>query len=169
MKGRRFPRLNNFRILIFVGFQNSAIKRFKGNFNKNNPRYLHENLYCFSSNLKYKLTPMLSNQLSQLNEIQRYNLLISLALNVQTRANHFETHTPTDALIDLRNHYFLTHDEQLFQVVQSLNTLTQLEVLNLLIDLANQLKGSAIQKAFSVYTIPTVEKKTAVYLKKSVL
>ncbi|MEB3281943.1 MAG: hypothetical protein VKK42_23780 [Lyngbya sp.] len=112
---------------------------------------------------------MLNNQLSELNENQRYNLLISLALNIQTRANHFETHTPTDALIDLRNHYFLTHDEQLDQVVQSLNTLTQLEVLNLLIDLANQLRATVIQEAFSVYTIPTVEKKTAVYLKKSVL
>ncbi|MEA5522917.1 hypothetical protein, partial [Limnoraphis robusta] len=76
-------------------------------------------------------------EFSKLTEKQLYNLLISFALNVQTRANHFETHTPTDALIDLRNHYFLTHDEQLFQVVQSLNTLTQLEVLNLLIDLAN--------------------------------
>ncbi len=112
---------------------------------------------------------MLNNQLSQLNEIQRYNLLVSLALNVQTRANHFETHTPTDALIDLRNHYFLTCDEQLFKVVQSLNTLTQLEVLNLLIDLANQLRATVIQEAFSAYTIPTVEKKTAVYVEEPVL
>jgi hypothetical protein len=107
-------------------------------------------------------------EFSKLTEKQLYNLLISLALNVQTRANHFETHTPTDALIDLRNHYFLTCDEQLYQAVQSVNTLTQLEVLNLLIDLANQLKGSAIQKAFSAYTIPTIEKKIA-YLEESVL
>jgi hypothetical protein len=114
-----------------------------------------------------ELSPMI--EFSKLTEKQLYNLLISLALNVQTRANHFETHTPTDALIDLRNHYFLTCDEQLYQAVQSVNNLTQIEALNLLIDLANQLKGSAIQKAFSAYTIPTVEKKTAVYLKKCVL
>ena len=108
-------------------------------------------------------------EFSKLTEKQLYNLLVSLALNVQTRANHFETHTPTDAFIDLRTHYFIPPDEQVYRILQSLDNLSKIELLNLLIDLANQLKASAIQNAFSAYAIPTVEKKTAACLKEPVL
>jgi len=87
-------------------------------------------------------------EIHHLNQQQRYNLILSLALNIQTRANHFDTHTPLDALVDLRTHYFLTCNSEFYQVVESLNHLTQLEALNLLIDLANELKATAIKEAF---------------------
>ncbi|MGB3189696.1 MAG: hypothetical protein WBB43_09770 [Limnoraphis sp.] len=87
-------------------------------------------------------------EFSKLTEKQRYNLILSLALNIQTRANHFDTHTPLDALVDLRTHYFITCNSEFYAIVESLNHLTQLETLNLLIDLANELKATAIQEAF---------------------
>ena len=95
---------------------------------------------------------MLNNQLLELNEIQRYNLLISLALNIQTRANNFETYTPTDAFIDLRTYYFIPPDEQVYQILQSLENLSKIELLNLLTDLSNQLKASLLKEAFSKTT-----------------
>ena len=89
-------------------------------------------------------------EINHLNQQQRYNLILILALNIQTSANHFDTHTPVDALVDLRTHYFITCNSEFYQAVESLNNLTQLETLNLLIDLANELKATVIQEAFSL-------------------
>lgn len=89
-------------------------------------------------------------EIHHLSQEQRYNLLLSLALNIQTRANHFETYTPLDALIDLRSHYFIKCDFEFYAIAESLNTLTQLEALNLILDLVNQLRATEIQEAFSL-------------------
>ena len=91
-------------------------------------------------------------ELSQLTEKQLYNLLVSLALNIQTRANNFDTYTATDAFIDLRTHYFIPPDEQVYQILQSLENLSKVELLNLLTDLSNQLKASLLKEAFSQTT-----------------
>ncbi len=73
--------------------------------------------------------------------IQQHNLLLALALNIQTKANHFDGHTVTDSLIDLEDHQLISHDERLYREAKPLDHLTQNEILEKIIQLAKQLKN----------------------------
>lgn len=99
-------------------------------------------------------------EISHLNNNQRYNLILSLAFNLQTRTNYFDNHRLIDSLIDLHSYNFIPFDEELFEWATSQEYLSQLEGLNLLTDLANSLKATVIQDAFSSYQdYPNPEKK----------
>ena len=71
---------------------------------------------------------------------REYNLLLALALNCQTRATHFDTHSVTDALIDLEDYQLVSHDESLYKLAEPLDKLTQDEILDRIISIAQDLK-----------------------------
>ncbi|EAW35977.1 hypothetical protein L8106_22316 [Lyngbya sp. PCC 8106] len=86
-------------------------------------------------------TILKNNQNKKMNEFQQYNLLLALALNAQTRATHFDTHGVTDSLIDLEYFSLINSDTKLYQMVESLNKLSQTYILNLIISTAQNLKN----------------------------
>lgn len=77
----------------------------------------------------------------------QYNLLLALALNCHTRANHSDSHTVTDSLIDLEDYQLISHDERLYREAEPLDKLSQDEILDRIIQLANQLKSKEIKAA----------------------
>ena len=77
----------------------------------------------------------------------QYNLLLALALNCQTRATHFDSHTVTDSLIDLEDYQLISHDERLYREVEPMDNLSENEILEHIISIANQLKTKEIKAA----------------------
>ena len=80
------------------------------------------------------------NTEKEMNEFQQYNLLLALALNAQTKATHFDTHGVTDSLIDLEDFSLISHDKTLYQTAESLEKLSQNEILDRIIATAQKLK-----------------------------
>lgn len=75
----------------------------------------------------------------------QYNLLLALALTAHTKGAHFESHTVTDALIDLEDYQLISHDERLYREAEPLDKLSQDEILEHIISIANQLKTKEIK------------------------
>ena len=87
------------------------------------------------------------NQLTQLSKHQRYDLLFALAETAKVKASHFDSHTVTDSLIDLEDFSLISYDEKLYQVAESLDNLTQAEILNLIISIAKDLNQPEVKAA----------------------
>ena len=87
------------------------------------------------------------NQLTQLSENQRYDLLFALAETAKVKATHFDSHTVTDSLIDLEDFSLIRYDEKLYQVAESLDNLTKTEILDLIISTAQNLNQSEVKIA----------------------
>jgi hypothetical protein len=75
----------------------------------------------------------------------QYNLLLALALTAHTKGVHSESHTVTDALIDLEDYQLISHDERLYREAEPLDKLSQDEILEHIISIANQLKTKEIK------------------------
>ncbi|WP_413167754.1 hypothetical protein ACL6C3_13765 [Capilliphycus salinus ALCB114379] len=80
------------------------------------------------------------NLMENLTENQRYTLLLGLAATAKTKSSHFESHELTDSLIDLEDFCFIEYEEKIFKLAESLQKLNRLEILDLIIETANQLK-----------------------------
>jgi hypothetical protein len=77
----------------------------------------------------------------------QYNLLLVLALTAHTKGVHSDSHTVTDALIDLEDYQLISHNETLYQMTKPLDNLSENEILEHIISIANQLKTKEIKAA----------------------
>ena len=75
----------------------------------------------------------------------QYNLLLALTLTAHTKGIHSDSHTVTDSLIDLEDYQLISHDERLYREVEPLDNLSENEILEHIISIANQLKTKEIK------------------------